>query len=130
MSATINGVAATIDGYLIRGVDGTATEGIVLSFTPPGSGSAGQVNTTFRLGKGVSEMVAQSTSRILDDENGEIHFAQQSLETQNENLDRQIASWEARLTLIEEQLRRQYSTLETTLSKMRNQSNYLAGVLG
>jgi flagellar capping protein FliD len=129
-SATINGVAATIDGLLIRGVDGTAAEGLVLGFTSPGSGVAGQVNTTFRVGKGVTEMVAQVTSRILDEDKGQLHFAQQNLETQNENLDRQIALWEKRLTLIEEQLRRQYSNLETLLGRMRNQSNYLSGVLG
>ncbi len=128
-SATINGAAATIDGLLIRGVEGSDAEGIVLSFTSPGSGP-GTVNTTFRLGKGITEMVATAAAQIGDDETGQIHFAQDNLETQNENLDRQIASWEKRLESIEEQLRRQYSVLETTLSKMRNQSNYLAGVLG
>lgn len=128
-SATINGEAATIDGLLIRGVEGTGSEGVVLSFTSPGSGP-GTVNTTFRLGKGITEMVASVAADITDDETGSIHYAQQNLETQNENLDRQIASWERRLESIEEQLRRQYSTLETTLSRMRNQSNYLAGVLG
>lgn len=128
-SATINGQAATIDGLLIRGIEGTPSEGIVLSFTSPGSGP-GTVNTSFRLGKGITEMVASVAADISDDETGAIHYAQQNLETQNENLDRQIASWERRLEAIEEQLRRQYSTLETTLSKMRNQSNYLAGVLG
>lgn len=128
-SATINGTAATIDGLLIRGVEGSDAEGIVLSFTSPGSGP-GTVNTTFRLGKGITEMVATAAAQIGDEETGQIHFAQDNLETQNENLDRQIASWEKRLESIEEQLRRQYSVLETTLSKMRNQSNYLAGVLG
>ncbi|MBL0061228.1 MAG: flagellar filament capping protein FliD [bacterium] len=128
-SATINGQAATVDGLLIRGAEGTSVEGIVLSFTSPGTGP-GTVNTTFRLGKGITEMVAAAAADITDLDSGSIHYAQQNLETQNENLDRQIASWEKRLTTIEEGLRRQYSTLETTLSKMRNQSNYLAGVLG
>jgi flagellar hook-associated protein 2 len=128
-SATINGTAATIDGLLIRGVEGSDAEGIVLSFTSPGSGP-GTVNTTFRLGKGITEMVATAAAQIGDEDIGQIHFALDNLETQNENLDRQIASWEKRLESIEGQLRRQYSVLETTLSKMRNQSNYLAGVLG
>ncbi len=128
-SATINGHAATIDGLLIRGAQGSNADGIVLSFTPPGGG-AGQVNTTFRLGKGITEMVATATSRILDDDSGTLHFATQNIESQNENLDRQIESWERRLELIENQLRRQYAALETTLGRMRNQSNYLAGVLG
>ncbi|MBK6766370.1 MAG: flagellar filament capping protein FliD [bacterium] len=128
-SATINGQAATIDGLLIRGAAGSSVEGLVLSFTPSGSG-AGTVNTTFRLGKGITEMVATTAAAIGDEETGQIHYAQDNLETQNENLDRQIQSWERRLTQIEESLRRQYSNLETLLSRMRNQSNYLAGVLG
>jgi len=128
-SATINGQAATIDGLLIRGAEGTNVEGLVLSFTPSGSGP-GTVNTTFRLGKGITEMVASTAAAIGDEDTGQIHYAQDNLETQNENLDRQIASWERRLEQIEESLRRQYSNLETLLSKMRNQSNYLAGVLG
>lgn len=129
-SATINGQAATIDGFLIRGAADTSVEGLVLSFTPPGTGIAGSVNTTFRLGKGITEMVATAASAINNEDTGTVHFAQQNLETQNENLDRQIASWEKRLTTTEEGLRRQYSTLETLLSKMKNQSSYLAGVLG
>ncbi|MCB9358041.1 MAG: flagellar filament capping protein FliD [Calditrichaeota bacterium] len=129
VSATIDGVAATVDGLLIRGAEGTALEGVVLSFTPT-TGGAGTVDTTIRIGKGITEMVATTTSRLLDDDSGAVTYAIQNLENQNENLDRQIASWERRLETIEESLRRQYSTLETLLSKMRNQSNYLAGVLG
>ncbi|MBK8128385.1 MAG: flagellar filament capping protein FliD [bacterium] len=129
-SATINGQAATIDGFLIRGAADTAVEGLTLSFTPPGTGIAGSVNTSFRLGKGITELVATAASAITDEDTGTVHYAQQNLETQNENLDRQIVSWERRLKTTEDQLRRQYSNLETLLSRMRNQSNYLAGVLG
>lgn len=128
-SATINGQSATIDGQLIRGAIGSSVEGLVLGFTPPGSG-AGTVNTTVRLGKGITEIIATAANQILDDETGTIHYATDSLTTQNENLDRQIASWETRLTAIQERLQRQFSLLETSLSKMRNQSNYLSGVLG
>lgn len=129
LSATINGQAATIDGLLIRGANGSSAEGIVLSFTPAGSG-AGTIDTTFRLGKGITEVVATAASRINSEESGAVYYAIDNLEKQNQNLDRQIASWEKRLETIESSLRRQYSALEALLSKMRNQSNYLAGVLG
>jgi flagellar hook-associated protein 2 len=39
-SATINGKAATVDGQLIYGAKGSATEGLVMAFTSPGSGPA------------------------------------------------------------------------------------------
>ncbi|MBU1636457.1 flagellar filament capping protein FliD [bacterium] len=127
-SATINGVAAVIDGDLIHGGEGTAVEGLVLGFTSPGTGP-GSVNTTIRIGKGASQMIASEASRISDPDEGTIQAAKENLQTQNENLDRQIESWERRLTEIESQYKRQFAALETTLSRLSNQSNYLAGVL-
>lgn len=127
-SATIDGVAATIDGDLIRGADGTAVEGLVLGFTSPGSGP-GTVDTTIRLGKGAAQMIASEANRISDPDDGSIETAMQNIQTQNENLDRQIESWERRLEEIESQYRRQFSALETTLSRLSNQSSYLSAVL-
>jgi flagellar hook-associated protein 2 len=127
-SATVDGVAATIDGDLIFGAAGTAVEGLVLGFTSPGSGP-GSVNTTIRIGKGASQMIAAEANRISDPDEGSIQAAQENLKTQNESLDRQIEAWEKRLSETESQYRRQFALLETTLSRLQNQSSYLAGVL-
>ncbi|MBU1919401.1 flagellar filament capping protein FliD, partial [bacterium] len=81
------------------------------------------------IGKGASQMIASEASRISDPDEGTIQAAKENLQTQNENLDRQIESWERRLTEIESQYKRQFAALETTLSRLSNQSNYLAGVL-
>ncbi|RPH95753.1 hypothetical protein EHM69_03460 [candidate division KSB1 bacterium] len=128
-SATINGQAAVVDGLLIRGAENTVVEGLVLSFTKPGSGP-GTVNTTFRFSNGIAGALASEAVRINDDETGSIHFATDGLNKSNESLDRQIEAWDRRLEMIEERLRQQYTKLETALSQMQNQSSYLSRVLG
>jgi flagellar hook-associated protein 2 len=127
-SATIDGIAATIEGVLIRGAKGTAVEGLTLGFTSPGSGP-GTVNSTIRFGKGASKMIAAEANRIADPDEGSLQAATENLRTQNESLQRQIDAWEVRLDETEAQLRRKFNNLETALSKMKNQSNYLSGVL-
>jgi flagellar hook-associated protein 2 len=127
-SATINGVAATIDGLLIQGAADSSVEGLTLSFTSPGSGP-GSVNTAIRYGKGVAATVAGEAVKINDSETGTVHFATDSLNSNIESIDRQLQMWEDRLQIVEDRLRRQFSLLETTLSRLRSQSNYLSGVL-
>lgn len=128
-SATINGKAAVVDGLLIRGADGTEVEGLVLSFTSPGSGP-GTVNTTIRYSPGASGLLWAEAVKITDSDEGTIYFATDSITKNNESLDRQIASWELRLESVEARFRRTFANLETYLSKMRNQSSYLSSVLG
>lgn len=47
-----------------------------------------------------------------------------------EDLDTQITSWDQRLAIRELALRRRFTNLETTLGRLRDQSNWLAGQLG
>jgi flagellar hook-associated protein 2 len=128
-SATINGQNATVDGLLIKGAAGTSAEGLVLSFTNPGSGP-GTVNTTIKFGKGIGATLDAQVAQLLDSETGTLHFATENLNKNIESLDNQIETWNTRLAAVEQRLRRQFSNLETALSQMKNQSNYLAGVLG
>lgn len=127
-AASINGQAALVDGVLIRGAQGTALEGLTLGFTRPGSGP-GTLNTTFRIAQGIAGEIAGETARINDPDNGTIYFAKDNINKNIESLDRQIEAWDLRLVAVEKRLRRQFTSLETLISKMRNTSNYLSGVL-
>jgi flagellar hook-associated protein 2 len=44
-------------------------------------------------------------------------------------LDTQISSWDARLTMKERSLQRQFTALETALSKAKSQGNWMAAQL-
>ncbi len=46
-----------------------------------------------------------------------------------DSLKDQIAAWDERLSIRETMLRRQFSTLETQLGTLRNQSTWLSGQL-
>ncbi len=127
-AATINGQSAAVDGNIIRGVEGTASEGLVLGWTRPGTGP-GSISSTIRFGKGAAGVLAAEAAQISDPDSGTINFAEENLNNSIESLDRQIESWNVRLDAIEKRLRRQFSQLETALSQMRNQSAFLSSVL-
>ena len=128
-SATINGEAAIVEGKLIRGAEGTSVEGLVLGFTSPGSGP-GTVNATFRFSQGAAGALWAEATRIQDPDSGPIHYATDGINSTIDSLNRQIESWESRLELIEERYRRQFTHLETLISQMRSQSNFLSSILG
>ena len=58
---------------------------------------------------------------------GLLTSAMKSHEDQIRGLNSNIASWDARLTLRENKLRRQFAALETALGKMQQQGTWLAG---
>jgi len=128
-SAQINGMDAVIEGMFIVGAAGTPTEGLRLGFTYPGTG-AGTINTTIRLGLGIAAQVGSQSVLTTDLDTGEISFAEDSLNSSIEAINSQIERWTERLTQTEEQLRHQFTQLEVTLSQLKNQSSYLASVLG
>lgn len=128
-SATINGQSAIVEGQLIRGAEGTSVEGLVLGFTYPGTG-AGTVNATFRFSPGAAGALWAEATRIQDPDSGPIHYATEGINSTIESLNRQIEAWESRLDVIEERYRRQFTQLETLISQMRSQSNFLSSILG
>jgi flagellar hook-associated protein 2 len=128
-SATINGQSALVEGSLIRGAEDGELEGLVLGWTPA-TGGPGSITSTIRYGKGAIGEVFAEASRLADPLTGPTHYAQEALNDTNESLDRQIEAWDTRLLLVEERLRRQFANLETALSQMRSQSNFLSGALG
>jgi flagellar hook-associated protein 2 len=127
-AASINGQAATIDGTMIKGADNTPLQGLVLSFANPGSGP-GTLSTSIRFAKGMAGTLASEAALINDDQMGPVHFARDNINSSIKSLDSQIAAWDVRLQATEDSLRRQYTNLETIISKMKNQSSYLSAAL-
>ena len=128
-AATIDGVAATVDGLIITGADGTIAEGLVLGFDPP-SGGGGTVTSTIRLGIGVFADMGSQLGDINDPLEGNVHFATEELNNRISSLSDRIESMEERLEQREEMYRRQFSNLEVALSQLQNQSQYLTSMLG
>jgi flagellar capping protein FliD len=128
-SATIDGHTANILGTLVQGVEGYDEEGLLLRFTWPGSGV--QETATIDLSLGVAAQFDKEIEFITatDYEEGEVYWAQDSLNSSIDDLDEQIENMETRLANKEEMYRREFNQLETLMSQMRSQSSYLSSIL-
>lgn len=78
---------------------------------------------------GLGQRLAAVATRATDSVSGIVTGAIAGRKSEAATLDRSIAGWDVRLARREETLRRQFTGLETALSKLRNQSSWLSGQL-
>lgn len=91
--------------------------GVAAKFTTGAApGFAARVQT---VAKGASDPVNGSITTSINGRNSEIKDLQDS-----------ITGWDSRLALRQQSLQRQFTALETALSRMNSQSNWLSGQLG
>lgn len=90
--------------------------GVAARFT---SGTvAGFADRVQQVAKGASDPLSGTVTTSINGRDTDIQRMQQS-----------ITDWDARLTLKQESLQRQFTALETALSQMNSQSNWLSGQL-
>jgi len=77
--------------------------------------------------EGIAEQVHAVTDGATDFASGSLTLVVNARKDGLRTLDDQIAAWDTRLALRENALRRQFSNLESTLGRLRDQSNWLAG---
>jgi flagellar hook-associated protein 2 len=129
VAGTINGLAATGVGQLLAApatdptlfglrFQITATPADVLLSTNFG---------TFTYEAGVAAKVAYTSNSAVDVVSGSLTTSIASKTTQIEGLKAQITDWDRRLAQREATLKRKFATLETALSQMKQQSQWLAG---
>jgi flagellar hook-associated protein 2 len=125
VSGTINGEPATGNGQALKGNDGNAnTAGLSVKYTgTAGNKDAGSVKITL----GVAELFERVLFNITDTFEGYVVFKQNSITDQMKSYDKQIEEMEARLDKKREQMIARFSAMETALSKLQNQSTWLAG---
>ena len=124
VSGTINGEAATGAGQVLTGNSGEATiDGLVVKYTGDAVGDVGTLTLTF----GVAELFDRALFSITDAYEGYVAFKQDSLQDQISNIGDQIEDMEELLARKQEQMVSKFVAMELTLSRMQNQSNWLAG---
>lgn len=132
VAGTINGVAATGTGQFLTA---PATEsplwGLSLRITASAvdvAGAGGTLNLgDFDYVPGVAQRAASAGAYAVDAVSGTITNAVDGRNRTITDLQEQIAAWDRRLALRQATLRQQFSAMETALSSMRQQSNWLAG---
>jgi len=127
-SATVNGNEALIDGDYIIGLEGYPEEGLRIKFNYPGGG-AGTASAEVRVGTGSAVQIGNRVSFLTDPIDGTVHFAQEGIQDTIESLEKQIENWEARLAVTQAQLERDFLAMETLISQLQGQGNFLSAML-
>lgn len=132
VAGTIDGVAATGTGQFLTAppTDGPLW-GLSLRITATAAHVAGAGGTlalgNFEYVPGVAQRAASAGAYAVDSVSGTITNAIDGRNRTVSDLEEQISAWDRRLALRQATLRRQFSAMETALSSMRQQSNWLAG---
>ncbi|MCX6639282.1 MAG: flagellar filament capping protein FliD [bacterium] len=127
-TTTINGHPVEIEGGYIIGKDGYPEAGLRIAFTNPGGGP-GTLNAEVRLATGSAVELFNKIDFLIDPYDGTVHYAQQGIEDTISNIDDQISSWDARLAITEEQYKKEFTAMETLISQMQSQGNYISAMM-
>jgi flagellar hook-associated protein 2 len=124
IAGTINGEAATGSGqYLTGKQDEANVDGLAVKYTGTGTGDVGSIKLTL----GAAELFDRTLFNITDPIEGYVAFKQESLEDSITDLETQIEELEKRLALKMERMIDRFVHMEIALSKIQNQSQWLAG---
>jgi len=121
VAGTIGGAVAVGSGQTLTGSAGSGSAGIAVTINGGGLGDRGTVN----ISKGVSALFSTITDSYLGS-SGLIQNKNDGLNKSIADIGKQRDALNTRLTLTEARLRKQYSSLDVTLSSMNSTSNYLA----
>nr|WP_308605911.1 flagellar filament capping protein FliD [Massilia sp. DJPM01] len=121
VAGTIGGALATGSGQNLTGDVGSASSGIQVQITGGVIGERGSVN----ISKGVGAQFTELIDSFLNAK-GTIPGKNAGINASLADIAKQRAALNVRLTQTEKDLRRQYSTLDVTLSGMSSTSNFLA----
>jgi flagellar hook-associated protein 2 len=135
VAGTIGGVAATGTGRLLSAPSSHATmSGLTLTIASTAADVAGAGGTlnlgTFTYVPGVTQRIATAGNDAVDVVSGTLTASVNGRKTLIDDLQTQIEKWDTRLAVREAYLRKQFSAMETALSSMKQQSQWLAGQIG
>ena len=122
VAGTIDGKTATGNGQVLTGNSGqTGIDGLVLRYTGTSTGAIGSIKLTM----GVAELFDRSLYQITDSVSGYLTYKTQSIQDEIDSESTNITEMEARLSQKKERLTNQYVAMETLLSKIKNQGDWL-----
>lgn len=123
VAGTINGEAATGSGQILRGNTGNEnTDGLSIRVTGTMPGSYGTIMFT----KGIASDLSNYLDFVTAPGTGAVKTAQNLIQSTMRDMDDYIAILEERVTAKEDRLIKQFAAMESALSKLQGQGNYLA----
>jgi flagellar hook-associated protein 2 len=121
VAGTINGHAAYGKGTYLTGANGFDEQGLKIAVNTTAAGGLGYVNVS----SGIAARLSTQLDSITNPSKGTISYRNDTLKTLIDDIDKQIEVKEERLVDMEERLRRQFVKLESLLSSLQIQSDYL-----
>ena len=121
VAGTVNGVAGTGVGNLLRGATGDASEGLQFSVAQGASGNLGTITFSKGLGERLSDWID-----TLSAEGGALASRTEGLNSRKSRLDDQEDRINLRLEQVEKRYRAQFTALDTMLASMQQTSSYLS----
>jgi flagellar hook-associated protein 2 len=126
VAGTIDGKTATGVGQTLTGSSGqTGIEGLVLKYTGTTTGAIGSIKLTM----GIGELFDRALYQITDTVSGYLAYKTTSIQGEIDAQTTQIDEMEARLSLKKERLTYQFIAMETALSKIKNQGDWLTSMI-
>jgi flagellar hook-associated protein 2 len=119
---TINGHAATVDGNTLTGASGHPEYGLAVRVNPTDGTHTG----TVRLKLGVNGQLSDKLDDLLSATSGPVNILINNYEDIVGNIDAKIALEQRRVEAYRQRLTEQFTRLETALSQLNDQSNYLS----
>lgn len=118
-----NTMATVGTGQSLRVTDGDA-DGMTIRYDGTTTGAIGTITYGTGLGGGLSEYLDG-----VEGVDGSLQRARDAIDGRIRSYDDQIEAFEQRLELREQTLRRQFTSMETSLSQLQQQGQWLAGQL-
>ena len=127
VAGTINGEPATGDGQFLTGNSGNATtDGLQIRVTATTTGVIGTVTVT----RGIADQVFQLVQRFTDSINGALTDETKNIQQQIDEIKQRISAFDEAMQRRANDLRAQFTRMETALNKMRNDAMRLTAILG
>lgn len=125
VAGTINGETATGSGQVLTGATGNAnTAGLSVQY----SGSANNTEAgTVKLTLGLGALLSNALFNIVDPISGYLTFTENSLQDNINRYKTQITDMEGRLALKQVMMVNRFAAMETAISNLQSQSNWLSG---
>ncbi|MCC6443738.1 MAG: flagellar filament capping protein FliD [Armatimonadetes bacterium] len=123
VAGTINGEAATGTGQILVGNSGNSnTAGLAIRIAATTAGDHG----TIALTQGIGAQVGGLVKSLTDLTAGALANAQSGVLSQIDDIKTRVTDMEALLTVQEERMREQFLMMESTLSKLQSQGQWLS----
>ncbi|MDQ1397841.1 MAG: flagellar hook-associated protein 2, partial [Acidimicrobiaceae bacterium] len=124
VAGTINGVTGIGSGQVLSAPPtDPLLGGLTLKVTAPSAGSYG----SYTYASGIAQRLSSRAKRVDDTTTGSLTTSISGAQSQIDGLDKSILSMNTRLDLQQADLQRQFASLESSLSSLKAQGNYLAG---